>query len=443
MKNRKNEQGYALVTVLVIITLFATLFLAFMGHSLNSVKQNQVVEKSSQSVALAEMGVSYYDVAIQDIFEKLKDEIKVKVENKELTTQTAVIDYLKLALKERIKNIVPPSSVGDDASFTIEKSDDKITVTSVGNKLKINLNVIGTKKDDPTNLSVEMVINNLSDIKINTTTNTATEIVFGQVTRPDIINPNCNNPQSLNLSQGNGNNGNGNNGNSNMNQICSDVLIDQSNSTNGTRSYSGNNDIDVSKIYSTIGLVFTGNINNRSSLMIYADSLNSEKNFNNGNSLSIETKHNFTIGSNVQNTDHVNLFIGGLININGHLDLSNSTNVYIRGTRTANEISNNTISTISGHLKIDSTSKMCINGDIKVTNGLDIYQDRLIIKGKVVDNNGTQINDSKIKYVTDSTDKQWLQQQCLNTFEVSTATTSNTIEWGNITNSMVNDVIYP
>ncbi|MBI0576520.1 hypothetical protein IEC97_04015 [Neobacillus cucumis] len=443
MNQLKSEQGYALVTVLIIITIFSALFLTFMGQGFNSAKQNQQVEKSSQSVALAEMGVSYYDVAIQKSFEQIKTDIAGKVERKELTTTSAVIDYLRSSLKTSIENITPPpsSSIDDDASFTIEKGD-KINIAPVGSQLKINLNVIGTKNDDSTKLNVEMLINNISDINIKTTSTNSPppEITYGQVTRPDIVDPNCNNPQSLEISKNNGNNGNGGTGDSNLNVICSNVYIDQSNTSDGNRTYTGNNNVDVSKIYSTIGLVFTGNLNNTGSLQLYANSLQMASNFNNPTNVTVETKYSFTIGSNVQNTNHVNFFVGGLLNINGHLDLNNNSNVYVRGTKRTTDTS---ISTINGHLNIDSTSKMCVNGDLKVTSGLDISQDRLIIKGKVVDGNGIQINDGRIKYVTDSTDKQWLQQQCLNTFEVPTSDTTNSIEWGNITNSMINDVTYP
>lgn len=68
MDRLKNQSGYALVTVLLIITIFMMLFLAFTGQAFNTVKQNQVIEKDSQSVALAEMGVTYYEKAIQNVY---------------------------------------------------------------------------------------------------------------------------------------------------------------------------------------------------------------------------------------------------------------------------------------------------------------------------------------------------------------------------------------
>ncbi len=63
----KNEQGYALVTVLLIITLFMAIIISVMGQSFNTTKQNQTVEKNYQSVALAEMGINYYRSLLNNI----------------------------------------------------------------------------------------------------------------------------------------------------------------------------------------------------------------------------------------------------------------------------------------------------------------------------------------------------------------------------------------
>ena len=76
MNNIKNEQGFALVSVLMILTILMVVSLSFMGQAANSIKQNQIVEDSSHSVAVAEMGVSYYEVAIQNIYEIKKEEIR-------------------------------------------------------------------------------------------------------------------------------------------------------------------------------------------------------------------------------------------------------------------------------------------------------------------------------------------------------------------------------
>ena len=449
MNNSKQEQGYALITVMLIITVFTVLGFTFTAMAFNSVKQTQKVEKTSQSVALAEMGVSFLDVAIQDIFKNTKIEIEGKVARHELISVPQVIDYMKTSLKAGIKNITP-EQIEPNSSYSIVKDDDKIDIVAIGNLLKIRVNVRGIKvnpsstEDTVSTLFVEMAINNLGDINlIKAEDATAPEITFGQVTRPDVaVAAECTNPLSFaNIGQSNGNNGNGHNGNTNNNIICADVIIDQP--VGGIKTYTGQNDVNVEKVYSTVGLNFTGNLNNRTGLEMYAISLQLGSNFINPKEVVVETKHNLTIGSNVQNTDHTSFYVGGLLNINGHLDLDKSSRVFIRGTRTPTEITNNARSTLNGHLNILSGSRMCVNGDLKVKNELTISEQYgLIIKGKVYDFStpARVIEDANIYYVTEDTNKDWLETMCGNTFDE--ASTLNSIEWGNLTNAVINDVTY-
>jgi hypothetical protein len=449
VNNLKQEQGYALITVMLIITVFTVLGFTFTAMAFNSVKQTQKVEKTSQSVALAEMGVSYLDVAIQEIFKNTKIDIEGKVARQELISVPQVIDYMKSSLKSGIKNITP-EQIDTNSSYSIVKDDDKIEIIAIGNLLKIKVNVTGTRvnpnstEDAVSTLFVEMAINNLGDINIIKSDDaTAPEITFGQVTRPDVaVAAECTNPLSFaNIGQSNGNNGNGNNGNTNNNIICADVIIDQP--VGGIKTYTGQNDVNVEKVYSTVGLNFTGNLNNRSGLEMYAISLQLGSNFNNPKDVVVETKHNLTIGSNVQNTNHTSFYVGGILDINGHLDLEDSSKVFIRGKRTPTEITTNTISKINGHLNILSGSRMCVNGDLKVKNELTVpEQYGLIIKGKVYDFStpAQEKEHANIYYVTEATDKEWLKTMCGNTFDE--ASTLNSIEWGNLTNAVINDVTY-
>jgi Tfp pilus assembly protein PilX len=447
MKHAKQEQGYALITVMLIITVFTILGFTFTAMAFNSVKQTQTVEKTSQSVALAEMGVSYLDVAIQEIFKNTKIDIEGKVARRELTSVPQVINYMKASLKNGIKNITP-ETIDTNSSYSIIKDDAKIDIISIGNLLKIKVYVTGTKvnpnstEDAVSTLFVEMAIDNLNDINIITADDASTpEITFGKVTRPDVeVAAECTNPSSFaNIGQSNGNNGNGNNGNSNNNIVCADVIIDQP--VGGIKTYDGNNDVNVNKVYSTVGLNFTGNLNNRAGLEMYAISLQIGSNFNNPKDVVVETKHNLSIGSNVQNTDHTSFYVGGLLDINGHLDLENSSKVFIRGTRTPTEMTNKIVSNINGNLNILSGSRMCVNGDLKVKDALNIPQQYgLIIKGKVYNFSGGVKEHSNIYYVTEATDKDWLKTMCGNTFDEKSPL--NSIEWGDLTNAVLNDVTY-
>ncbi|MEH7493474.1 hypothetical protein, partial [Neobacillus niacini] len=123
MVDYRNEQGYALVSVLLIVVVFSVLSLSFMGQAFSSVKQNQEVEKNTQSVAISEMGVSYYQVAIQNLFEQKKDEVALKVKNKiyKPGDESQVLEFLRSSLETGIKNIPDPPNVEDEASFKLDK----------------------------------------------------------------------------------------------------------------------------------------------------------------------------------------------------------------------------------------------------------------------------------------------------------------------------------
>lgn len=61
MRNKfKNEQGYALIVVVLLIVLIMGFFTAFMTISLSNAKQEQVADQEHLKVAAAEMGVKYF-----------------------------------------------------------------------------------------------------------------------------------------------------------------------------------------------------------------------------------------------------------------------------------------------------------------------------------------------------------------------------------------------
>ena len=152
MKSVQNEKGYALVTVLLIITIFMVIFLSFMGQAFSSVKQNQVVEKKSLSVAAAEMGVSYYQVEIQRIFESKQETISDYIKaNSSLQTKYKKEAAIKTA--SELQNAFPigtpqpkiPIDGDSNASFYLE--DFVATPDPNPNSYKVNIsfNIVGTK----------------------------------------------------------------------------------------------------------------------------------------------------------------------------------------------------------------------------------------------------------------------------------------------------------
>lgn len=78
MKLRKNEQGYALVLVLLLIVFIAIVSAAFMKISISNAKQEQIVDKNNLSVVLAEMGVELYSNTYLNAYYVKKDSLLSK-----------------------------------------------------------------------------------------------------------------------------------------------------------------------------------------------------------------------------------------------------------------------------------------------------------------------------------------------------------------------------
>ncbi|WKA60001.1 hypothetical protein QWY16_07805 [Planococcus shenhongbingii] len=75
MKYIKTQNGYALVIVLLLVTLFLSISATFIGGSLNHSKQERTVDTSNQAVASAEMGVVFYTEDFERFLELLRNKL--------------------------------------------------------------------------------------------------------------------------------------------------------------------------------------------------------------------------------------------------------------------------------------------------------------------------------------------------------------------------------
>lgn len=71
-----NNDGYTLILVLLMITLFMLFGLTFMAQSLNTTKQTNVIESKMQATDLAEMGAEYYSYVIKEEIDTIKMELQ-------------------------------------------------------------------------------------------------------------------------------------------------------------------------------------------------------------------------------------------------------------------------------------------------------------------------------------------------------------------------------
>lgn len=75
MKYVKNQKGYALVIVLLIVVLFLGISATFIAGSLNHSTQERTVDTSNQAVASAEMGVVFYTEDFERTLELLRNKL--------------------------------------------------------------------------------------------------------------------------------------------------------------------------------------------------------------------------------------------------------------------------------------------------------------------------------------------------------------------------------
>ena len=189
MKSVKNQQGYALLVVLLMVVLFMGLAATFMAGSLSNAKQEQRVDASNQAVASAEMGVKYHSADFQreigliksEIIEMTQERIKSLVDcfnsgdlscdtQDELTALELEIDkdmkaeYIEkvsakvLELKKSINTFITPFP-GEDVHYaiagtSIEKlngAEKNVELVGTADKLirflKVRIDLVGESRD--------------------------------------------------------------------------------------------------------------------------------------------------------------------------------------------------------------------------------------------------------------------------------------------------------
>ncbi|QGS69015.1 hypothetical protein CV093_13220 [Oceanobacillus sp. 143] len=140
MKNLKNEQGYALLVVVLMVVLVLGFSTFFMSASLSNAKQEQKVDQQNLAVVAAEMGVDYYTNAItNEYFNQIDDLFKFgESEIEKIKGQVDSEDYSHIRTKVRdklkynLENYIIINLLGRSIS-TFDNSDyffllDEITV---------------------------------------------------------------------------------------------------------------------------------------------------------------------------------------------------------------------------------------------------------------------------------------------------------------------------
>jgi hypothetical protein len=316
---KEKEQGYALLSVLLIVVVFMIIVVSFMGHGFSSVKQNQVVEKTTQSVSLAEMGLTYYETAVQNIYAAntltIGNQVKQKISDDRLANTLQSNDYYVKwgvsKMKDTIQTGLSLSPVTIDGRPSSSFFIDTVNYYRTPEESKILLKVKGNENGKTTLLSTEM--NFSPTISGANSTNNTIPPSFNSVSEPKTTDQYyCENPTKIGT--------------------CKSILITTSPKT------------------------FTDKLNNTSNVTIYSNgvlSLDTPANANNMSFVTIHSGHNLTIDGNVQNASNVTLEVIGTLTITGQFTLLAATNVYVDGNVD-----------ITKQLTLESGSKMCVTGTV-------------------------------------------------------------------------------
>ncbi|KAB2338728.1 hypothetical protein F7731_04045 [Cytobacillus depressus] len=140
--NIYNEKGYALVTVLLTITIFMVITLTFVAQSTTSAKQNIVLEEKSISTARAEMGITYIEQGVRNIYIEQVNEVKKQHEkDNPKKTFDKYADIIIVNVYNKINYLNGEVNTNKNLLFKIEsfnlaKNSDEISLafTSDGHK---------------------------------------------------------------------------------------------------------------------------------------------------------------------------------------------------------------------------------------------------------------------------------------------------------------------
>ncbi|MGG4169042.1 hypothetical protein ABEW00_16500 [Rossellomorea vietnamensis] len=365
MKHSENEKGYALVTVLLIIVVFMVISLSFMGQSFNSVKQNKVVEKNYQSVALAEMGISFYQLAVRNAYLSNQEHVVNQVNQMIATDRQNKVEksqgYYKGLVVPLMKQAIQTSLESEQKTLRIEERDNTfysiqdVEISSQAKDIHITFESLGKQEDEISTLSAEMTIPveemGLSGEDGGGTDPSPTYSLpdFNHIKEPAGLPEKCKNPLVIYDS-------------------CGEIFVA------GSGSFSHNhNQLDNKLLYAKGALLLDGNANNMSNTKIHTGgSMSVGKNMNGAQNVFIEVKGAMSFGGQLR-MDHSNVHVGGSMSLDGHLDMEDQSFVYVGGS-----------ADISKHLSISANSKMCVAGNLHASQ-LNI-DGKLYVKGSVTGN---------------------------------------------------------
>jgi hypothetical protein len=400
MSKLKNEEGYALVTVLMIITIFMVVFLSFAAQSFSTTKQNKVVETRSQAVALAEMGVSYYQSMVYNIYLAKRDTVNSAInqyilDNKdnpsigEAAYKKKAIELMKTAvedgLAEKHNQVVSagtPSDIfiielenGSEAEFQIELLEPDPLAVPTPDAVSFHFRSTGLENGKDASLSG--TLNIALTFKPNGNSNGSTETkVLPTFIEFDPAGTNitqqCTNKREL----------------SDLNE-CDQILITANPEAekNGKTppSLSGNfNHMNDKAIYSTVPLNIDGKGNGNGIQnvdIVSNDSITLGGNLNWVKDLLIRADGTTQLDGHFR-ADNSKIYVKEQLVFDGQFEIFGGTYVYVHG---ASSTTPTVLMTGNNNKLTIDNSTLCVNGNLHAnTNSFEIKNNgKLIVKGAI------------------------------------------------------------
>ncbi len=377
MKCSNNQNGYALVLVLIMITIFSLLFIMLAGNALTSYRQINMSEDNVQATTLAEMGVVHYHTLILNAMETVledpatAEEIQKRFEDKleefddgATLTNEQKISILRGIIAEVWEEEVEiptltsnPIFVNEELQHSFDIDNDDVTVTGDDKGLKFTFVSKGS--------------NNIKIVGLDTTINIPIDAF-------------------ININIGNEEGDHGGDG-----TLPGDGTFDGSLITPPTGLQSCGNEEDTDCIYEgtiyiprgqyslndstlhvTESFLLDSNTNRFTNSLIYVEGEFTTKNMNRVTNLRLHVKEDATIDSNM------NTFVNSIIEVLGSAifkgNINNASNsiIYTSGNADfeGNNISFYNNSTIYAggdvsmeNVTIDHSSRVCVEGHLELS----------------------------------------------------------------------------
>lgn len=381
MKHKGNEQGYAMVIVLMLIVVITISSAVFMRASIGNAKQEKIVDENNLSVVAAEMGVDYYKNAIVNEFNNEKHNLNVlaqdeinnlvnSLEYKEKNNDIWVASKLEII---RQKLIIELRSHFNEVvgSFSLEKTID----------ITVKFNKKGAIKADKiaSGVIVKGIVTGHSGTYTKDLDFYITFIVpelimdktgggsgGGNVTLDNVYPnpvpmglPNCTDNKSESCM--------GNNNTSLQNKDSSTIYF-----SNGFSKENGNLDFNTnhSKLYVNSHFIVhnANNMNLSGSSLFVNGEFKVNQNSNNMNQSLIKVNGPFTVGQNMGNINDSTIIVNGSFKVGQNMQ--NATG-----------------------------SKICVNGSFKVDGNMKLERSEIYVIGSFTVGNDMNLGSSSKIYI--------------------------------------------